>query len=114
MCATGRLGAVQVAQWSNGPGRATRTAKHIDDRYEDLCKLVVHSAGRIAGEQHGRQTLFGRGDLTLIDLSQPFRYMHGTSRTICVAFPRTLTSLGRADVVRLSSARIRGDRGSGR
>ncbi len=110
---TGQLGAIRVTQASSSPGWVERTEKHIRRSDLDLCKLLVHSAGRVVGQQHGRETVLGPGDLTIVDMTHPFRCLHSSFTAICVLFPLNLTPLGPDDVSRLAGQRIRGDRGSG-
>jgi AraC-like DNA-binding protein len=110
---TGQLGAVRVTQASAGAGRVERTARHIRRSDLEMCKLLVHSAGRVIGQQHGRETMLGPGDLTLVDMAHPFRCLHSSMQVVCVMFPLNLTPLGMDDVAQLAGLRIRGDRGTG-
>lgn len=108
---TGMFGTVRVSESATGPGEARRTAEHIRRCDPDLYQLFVQVSGTGVGEQNGHRAALRPGDLSLTDLSRPFRCVHPARRAVLVTFPRASMPLPRADVARLTGARIRGDRG---
>jgi AraC-like DNA-binding protein len=105
------LGAVRLVESTTGPGQALRTRKHISRSGTDILQLFVHERGQVVGEQRGRESDMRPGDLSLVDMSQPFRCVHGTRRSIVVSFPTALLPLRRADLARVAGSRFAGDRG---
>ena len=110
---TGAVGPIRFAQWSTGPGRTRRTAKHIRRSDDDLYQLFVAVDGRVVGEQDGVQNELAPHDIALVDPSRSLRCRHTAHRGVLVAFPRALTPLHRREVARLLGSRIPGDRGTG-
>ncbi len=108
---TGTFGTVRVTESATGPGEARRTAKHIRRSDPDLYQLFVQVSGTGVGEQNGHRAELGPGDISLTDLSRPFRCVHPARRAVLVTFPRVALPLPRADVARVTGARIPGERG---
>lgn len=110
----GRAGAVLVGELSTGrPGGASRTRRHIRRLDLDVCKVDVLAAGRGVVQQQGRQADLRPGDLTLVDLSRPVRWVTSPMRMVAVVFPRSLLPLPPDEVAQLTAVRVPGDRGAG-
>jgi AraC-like DNA-binding protein len=108
----GEAGVVRVGELSTGrPGGASRTRRHIRRSDPDVCKVDVLARGRGIIQQDGREAELGPGDLTLVDLSRPVRWVMSPARVVAVVFPRTLLPLPRDEVARLTAVRVPGDRG---
>lgn len=109
---TGTFGPVRVSESATGPGEARRTTKHIRRSDPDLYQLFVQVSGTGVGEQNDHSAALRPGDLSLTDLSRPFRCVHPARRAVLVSFPRSSMPLPRAKVARLTGSRIPGDRGA--
>lgn len=113
----GELGAVNVADLSFTSDEvlgATRTEKHVRRSDEhDLCSILVQTSGRTVVEQHGRQAVTAPGDLVIVDLTLPYRYVLGRSRHTHIVFPRSLLPLHADDMTRATAVKIPGSRGTG-
>lgn len=106
---TGTFGPVRVTEVATGPGEARRTTQHIRRSDPETYQLFVQVGGTAVGEQNGHSVELTPGDLSLTDLSRPFRCRHSTRRAVLVAFPRAELPLARSEVTPLVGTRIRGD-----
>jgi hypothetical protein len=87
---TGALGAATVTDVTDGPGEAIRTTLHVRRSPMDMYQLFVQVRGQTVAEQDGRQARLKPGDLSLADLSRPFRCTHRARRAVCVTFPNAM------------------------
>lgn len=108
------VGPIRVIECDTGPGHALRTPRQAALSTSDLLGVFVHLRGRALGEHAGRRAVMRPGDIGLLDPAQPFRCEHDAHSVLIVAFPVSLLPLPRADVTRLSGARIPADRGPAR
>ena len=107
-----QFGALHVGDISvHQPGVAHRTARHVRQEPQDVLYVGVQTRGRAVVEQGGRQARLDPGDLTLLDLSRPCRWITGPGRATALAFPRALLPLQTDDVQRTTAVRIPGDEG---
>jgi AraC-like DNA-binding protein len=110
----GDVGAVQVVELSHRhTDRAERAPRHIRQLDPELYKIDVLARGRGVVEHNGRQAAKAPGDLVLVDLSRPCRWIYSSAQVVAVAFPRALLPLRQDELKRLTGERIRGDRGIG-
>ena len=110
----GQLGALHVGDISvHQPGVAHRTLKHVRREPQDVWYIGVQTRGRAVIEQGGRQARLGPGDMVLLDLARPCRWITGPARATALAFPRELLPLRADDVQRTTAVRIPGDEGPG-
>lgn len=110
----GQLGALRVGDISvHQPGVAHRTARHVRREPQDVWYVGVQTRGRAVVEQGGRQARLDPGDMVLLDLSRPCRWITGPARATALAFPRDLLPLRTDDVQRTTAVRIPGDEGPG-
>jgi AraC-like DNA-binding protein len=108
---TGELGAVHVIDSGTGPGEGRRTSTHIRRSDPERYQLFVQIEGTSMGEQESRWAHLGPGDLSLTDLSRPFRCIYQARRAVLVTFPHAMLPLPRQDVASLLGRRIPGDQG---
>jgi AraC-like DNA-binding protein len=108
---TGELGAVHVIDSSTGPGEGRRTSTHIRRSDPARYQLFVQIDGSSVGEQDNRWAHLGPGDLSLTDLSRPFRCIYPARRAVLVTFPHAMLPLRRQEAVGLVGRRIPGDKG---
>ncbi|MCO1660912.1 helix-turn-helix domain-containing protein [Pseudonocardia humida] len=110
----GQLGLIGVADvWVDQPGRGDRTARHIRESTRDEYQIGVQISGRTIVEQGNRQAARRPGDITVVDLSRPARWVTGPARSTTVTIPRELLPLRPDDLTGLTATRISGDRGLG-
>jgi AraC-like DNA-binding protein len=110
---TGSLGAVGVVGVSSGPGEARRTRSQIRSSEPDGYQLFVQGRGSVVATQAGREVELLPGDLSLTELSRPFRCVHPARSAVLLRFPRSLLPLPGRDVAKVVNTRIPGDRGTG-
>lgn len=110
----GDAGAVRVVELSVSDRHvAERALTHIRQMDPDLYKVAVQARGRGLVEQDGREASMAPGDLTLVDLSRPYRWDYTRSRFVAVVFARALLPLDKDALSRTTGVRIPGDRGLG-
>jgi AraC-like DNA-binding protein len=110
-----KVGDVSVTGFDEGkPGHCTRTRRHVrrSDGH-DLCWIGVQAGVCNVIEQHGRRAVAEPGDLVLVDLAEPWRYVGGPSRLAEIVVPRSLVPLPADDLARATGVRIPGGRGPG-
>jgi hypothetical protein len=66
-------GLPRVTEVTDGPGEAIRTTLHVRRSPMDMYQLFVQVRGQTVAEQDGRQARLKPDDLSLADLSRPFR-----------------------------------------
>src|SRR5690606_11201511 len=89
------------------------TARHVRREPQDVWYIGVQTRGRAVIEQDGRQARLDPGDMALLDLARPCRWITGPGRATALAFPRELLPLPADDVQRTTAVRIPGDEGPG-
>jgi AraC-like DNA-binding protein len=108
------VGAVRVGELlARQPGGARRTARHVRRAAPELYKFDVLVDGGGVVAQDGREARLRRGDLTLVDLARPARWVMSPARIVAVMFPRALLPLRAEEVARLTAVPIPGDQGTG-
>jgi AraC-like DNA-binding protein len=110
----GDAGAVRVVDLSVSDEHvAERRPTHIRQMDPDLYKIAVQAHGRGLLEQNGREAAMAPGDLTLVDLSRPYRWDYSRSRFVAAVFPRALLPLHAGALSRATAVPIPGDCGLG-
>jgi AraC-like DNA-binding protein len=108
----GQAGPAQFIESRSGPGRARRTAAHIRSNDPDRYVLFVQAEGASVGEQLGRRTEYGRGDLGLLDLSLPLRCEYTARHAVMVSYPKALCPFGEAELAPLFGTGLGGATGT--
>lgn len=55
---------------------ARRTRRHLDHDLQDVVALLLIREGNIELDQHGRHNVIREGTFTLLDLNEPYDWMH--------------------------------------
>jgi AraC-like DNA-binding protein len=110
--AVGDLGPLRVTRISTGPGEARRSARHVRRVGSSMFQLFVGLRGTAWGGHGADLDRLAPGDLSLIDLSRPYRCVYPAHRTIAVTFPPSLVPLPRAGIARLAGVSIPGGAGT--
>ncbi len=111
--ATGRLGAVQVAEISTPGGECFRDPAAVREADQERCQIYLTTHGRSCLEQAGQQAEMRPGDLAVIDPGRPLDVVTTDTRFLTLLVPRHLLGISAADLGRLAGTRIAGARGSG-
>jgi AraC-like DNA-binding protein len=108
----GELGPIRVTAVSTGPGQARRTARHARRLGSSMFQLFVGVRGTAFGGHDADLAELSPGDLSLIDLSRPYRCVYPAHQTVAVTFPASLVPLPRAGIARLAGRSIPGSHGT--
>lgn len=109
---SGAVGVLDIVAGRHGAGEVRRTVRHIRRSDPEQYKIVQVTEGKSVIEQNGRTALLGPGDFTLLDTSNPVRWVY-TAGAVCVAIPRGLLPLRPSQVAAVVGVGIPGNNGIG-
>lgn len=87
---TGRLGQVDVAEWSSSPKWLVHSRTHMRDTDDGYVGMVVPTHGSVRTRGSAGRRVVPPGALVVNAMTHPFECVHGPTRGVNVRVPRAL------------------------